>query len=127
MSPRRSVKAGPPVASHFSPQSAGRIEKAAPSVALGRRDLTMVAIDYSRMGQPSEGAQKVAVAPKVQVQAIKQPDPVVIASAAGDPADGPGRYWQNPEQEMTNEARAGAERRTAVPHAQGCQNQFASA
>ncbi len=60
----------------------------------------MVAIDYSRMGQPSEGAQKVAVAPKVQVQAIKQPEPVVIASAAGDPPMAP-EILADPEQEMT--------------------------
>ena len=69
----------------FEPQSAGRIEKAAPSVALGQRDLTMVAIDYTRMDQSSGDAPKVAVAPKAPVQKMTQPEPVVIASAAGDP------------------------------------------
>ena len=83
----------------FEPQSAGHIERAAPSVALGQRDLAMVAIDYTRMDQPSNGAPKVAVTPKDPVQAMKQPEPVMIASAAGDPPMTP-EIQAAPNQEM---------------------------
>jgi hypothetical protein len=68
----------------FEPQSAARIEKAAPSVALGQRDLTMVAIDYTMMDRSSDGAPKAASAPKAPPLIKPQPEPVVMASAAGD-------------------------------------------
>ncbi|MET0514419.1 MAG: hypothetical protein ABW047_03695 [Nitrospiraceae bacterium] len=82
----------------FEPQSAGHIEKAPPSVALGQHDLTMVAIDYTRMDQSTDGAPKV-------VQAMKQPEPVMIARNAGDPPMAPEtqetqEIQEAPDQEM---------------------------
>ena len=68
----------------FAPESAAHKQKAHPTVALGRRDLITLAIDYnSLVKQSDQGRPGSAVATKPKPEP-KDHEPILMASAASD-------------------------------------------
>lgn len=79
----------------FVPESAGRRQKADPTVALGQRDLVTFAIDYTALGKQAatrtiEPPAPVAAKPEAKPEAkTSNPEPVLMASAASDASTKP--------------------------------------
>lgn len=68
---------------HFIPEAAGRLVKAAPTVALGQRDLLTIAVDYTRLGKPAVPSSAERVASTAEHEK-KRPERILLASAESD-------------------------------------------